>query len=182
MKFNKDLNWNTEFDLTSVALHEFGHVFQLMRTKNGGSYLMDRPATQNFSSIDNYTKKGGGHIVSLSTSIQGTSDICSYDPPDLVNPQDCSLEVINVDNKEINIILYPNPVYDFLTFEFSSNNLIDNDGFIDLIDENGRKIKTFYFNNLKNSNIDIKDLANGIYFVSLYFKNQYFHLGKFIKI
>ena len=182
MYFNKNLDWSgNTFNLTSTALHELGHVFQLLHTKNGGSHLMDRPSSQTFSNIDSYTKQGANHLVLLSASITGED--CNPDEPDLMLAEDCILsDVIDINGNDIKIILYPNPSSEFVTIEFSENTLIDQQGVIELIDIRGKKIKSNKINNLSKYNIDIKELEKGIYIVNLYFNNQNLQIGKFVKI
>lgn len=78
---------------------------------------------------------------------------------------DCSkLSTINLQNQEIKI--YPNPTKDRIYIEGSSSNHI-----IELYDITGKLIHTTQYNKLTTININIENLAKGIYLLRLTDKN-----------
>lgn len=79
------------------------------------------------------------------------------------------------DNQTLNIVLFPNPSYDFI--EISGMENISFEG--NILDNTGRVVRTF---KAKESNIDISDLTSGLYHIV--FKNSNIEISpvKFIKI
>lgn len=67
------------------------------------------------------------------------------------------------------LIVYPNPIIDFLNIEFEK---VYEDMQVSLIDIKGAEIKRLIFNGqLSNVIIDVNELDNGIYFIKCYSKN-----------
>lgn len=73
------------------------------------------------------------------------------------------------------MMVYPNPVINFLTLPGGGNNAYDK---VIIIDTNGRQVKSFI--HPKNAEIDVRGLAAGIY-VAKYIKGSVVQEAKFIK-
>ena len=82
----------------------------------------------------------------------------------------------NIDEPEIEkIMVYPNPVNNFLTLPGGGNNTFDT---VKIIDIKGRLVKSFTYH--KNAEIDVRGLAAGIY-VAKCLKGTIVQEAKFIK-
>ena len=89
-----------------------------------------------------------------------------------------TLAVEDLDNKERNIILYPNPVKDFLFIDFNDKNYQDSNYV--LFDSQGKLIKTGNLNQQK-SELDFSLLPTSVYIIQIFQKNQNIKTFKIIK-
>ncbi|MGX7666557.1 T9SS type A sorting domain-containing protein [Flavobacterium pedocola] len=62
------------------------------------------------------------------------------------------------------VAVYPNPASDFVTIATTSNVQINN---VQVLDINGRTVKTQNFNGVAEGNINISDLNAGVYFMTI---------------
>jgi hypothetical protein len=98
--------------------------------------------------------------------IENFKGIYYYSEQNVVN-------VINIENE--NIILYPNPVSEYLNFSFTSKN---NSGTFELFDIQGRKLISKKITN--NEQLNLKYFDNGLYLYNLYIDSNR-QSGKLIK-
>jgi len=89
-----------------------------------------------------------------------------------------TLAVEDFDNKERNILLYPNPLKDFLFIDFNDKNYQDSNYI--LFDSQGKLIKKGNLNQQK-SELDFSLLPTSVYIIQIYQKNQNIKTFKIIK-
>jgi len=89
-----------------------------------------------------------------------------------------TLAVEDLDSKERNILLYPNPVKDFLFIDFNDKNYQDSNYV--LFDSQGKLIKTGNLNQQK-SELDFSLLPTSVYIIQIFQKNQNIKTFKIIK-
>ncbi len=89
-----------------------------------------------------------------------------------------TLAVEDLDNKEKNIVLYPNPVKDFLFIDFNKENY-QNSNYI-LFDSQGKLIKKGNLNQQK-SELDFSLLPTSVYIIQIFQNNQNIKTFKIIK-
>lgn len=89
-----------------------------------------------------------------------------------------SLDVKNLDTKEKDILLYPNPVKDFLSIDFRENSYQNSDYL--LFDLQGQKIRQGTLNQQK-SKLDFSLLSPSVYILRILQNNQVIKTFKIIK-
>jgi len=89
-----------------------------------------------------------------------------------------SLAVEDLSGKEKNILIYPNPVKDFLFIELNDKNL-QNTSYV-LFDSQGRIVKKGNLNQQK-SELDFSLMPSSVYIIQLFEKNQNIKTFKIIK-
>jgi len=89
-----------------------------------------------------------------------------------------TLAVEDLDSKERKILLYPNPVKDFLFVDFNDKNYQDS-SYI-LFDSQGKLIKKGNLNQQK-SELDFSLLPTSVYIIQIFQKNQNIKTFKIIK-
>jgi hypothetical protein len=89
-----------------------------------------------------------------------------------------TLAIEDVDNKEKNIVLYPNPVKDFLFVDFNKENYQDAN--YALFDAQGKLIKKGNLTQQK-SELDFSLLPSSVYIIQIFQKNQIIKTFKIIK-
>ena len=73
-------------------------------------------------------------------------------------------------DKETKLTLYPNPASDILNFEIENYDLNERLT-VEISDIKGRIVKSFELTSKNTNNIDISDLKNGIYTISIRLNN-----------
>ena len=89
-----------------------------------------------------------------------------------------TLAVEDLDSKERNILLYPNPVKDFLFIDFNDKNYQESNYI--LFDSQGKLIKKANLNQQK-SELDFSLLPTSVYIIQIFQKNQNIKTFKIIK-
>jgi len=89
-----------------------------------------------------------------------------------------TLAVEDLDNKERNILLYPNPVKDFLFLDFNKESYQDSNYV--LFDSQGKLIKKGNLTQQK-SELDFSTLPSTVYIIQIFQKNQIIKTFKIIK-
>ncbi len=74
------------------------------------------------------------------------------------------LSVSDVSQQVYDIVVYPNPVHDQLTVELPSNHPVQ----ISVIDVSGKVLREYRKNNLSTLQINMQDMAKGVYFIEVY--------------
>ena len=168
------LNWENQFDMESTVLHELGHGFTMLHTKNDNSIML-RPSLPQYKRSFAPEDRVGGIQVSLLSSQQLTNK-CNDVAMALIDPSECMLAS---DSEVIfqPISLYPNPTSEFikLNIEFQPKK-------IEIIDLYGKVIKSHKTENMNKDTISIIDLSSGLYFLRVFPHNGKSLLIKFVKI
>ena len=87
------------------------------------------------------------------------------------NAANCSLDVPKIESFGSNITIFPNPAKSYLSISNIENNAVNS---MEIIDVSGKTIKFFKKLFTENTNFDITDVENGIYFCRLSdFNNNY---------
>ncbi|MDZ7879800.1 MAG: PKD domain-containing protein [Saprospiraceae bacterium] len=153
-----------------------GRVNLTSLSTGASSYLWrfgnDTTSTQT-NPTANYRTNGTYNICLLVTNAQGCRDsICK------------TINITRVDVKDLpkglSFTISPNPTKDIVTVHLDFNRPFGAQDQLILTDVLGRQV--FKSQNISTSNnLNITDLANGIYFVQLLFDNKNYTLGKVVK-
>lgn len=172
------LNWDSEIDLETIALHELGHAHLLRHTKNNEN-VMFPSATEYRRNLTMDDENGGNHIVELST--QSPVD-CPSSGMTKLSPADCGITPI-IETKESMIVveIYPNPAFDKVHIRIINWNFNTGTSIV-LRNELGQSMLE---KNITGAHtiLDVSNLPSGIYIVELAAsEGQRIVLGKFSKI
>ena len=117
----------------------------------------------------------GGHAVYTARIMLGLDFMAAYSGNSAMRKGSTP---IKTSDKENDLLVYPNPANNILSFEFSGD--INTNTQIIIYDIFGKEIIHRDFSQKRLINMDINSLANGIYFYKVYY-NMSMESGKFIK-
>jgi hypothetical protein len=111
--------------------------------------------------IDYVVTAGGGNITSAVGKFDNFISRASS--------SDTLLGVEEVSSPNTNVIkLYPNPVNDILSISTSHVSISN----VEVVDINGRIVKSVSSNNSFDSKINVSDLSAGVYIINIYSENN----------
>jgi hypothetical protein len=159
--FNNNLNWNL---LINQPIADFSFVVNgnSVQFENASSSLNLLNYSWNFGDGNTSNSQNPQHTyasfgeydVTLIASYCNFFDTVQYS----LNLNSTGLDQFEVRNDEI--IVFPNPANDYLTFNWKGKNKMD----VTFINSLGQNVKVIDLNKL-NKTIDLKDLEKGIYFL-----------------
>lgn len=110
---------------------------------------------------------------SLSLECMNLNDTILYSSHDVVNiPGNCTLDLSTSEQDAINFNLYPNPVKNVLTCDFSSQLNIES---VSISNLSGTVIQLPVQIENSRAQMDFSTLPNGIYIISFHTQNNAFH-------
>lgn len=174
------LNFNTDIDLETAALHEIGHAHLLWHTNNPAN-VMYFAATGYKRALTNNDLEGGNAIVSYSSVVP--NPVCvNYSQMIPINQADCQnpTSTKNIEKIEEHFIIAPNPTAGSLRLIFKDNHHNHKINKLEIFDLNGRSV---YIDrpNTYTSDFDISHLPKGQYFLIVYSDDKIF-TGKIVKL
>lgn len=116
----------------------------------------------NFIDVDNHDI--GSHIYTVEWTINYTT---------------LGIKNLNSTLNEYDILLYPNPTNNILNLKFESDNYQNLS--IQIIGLDGKEVKTISVNGFGDTQIDIRNLSNGIYLTNFYSGNTLIASKRFAK-
>lgn len=172
------LNWTTNFDLETVALHELGHAHLLWHTNNPAN-VMHGLANKYKRTLTADDLEGGNYIVTYSTSI--TLPPCTtYMHMTAISLSECStVGIQDVQHFEDFFLINPNPASEGFTIQAQENHIGIVAEEVRIYNVAGQLIKAIYLTD-NNVAIQIKDLSSGAYIIVVRSKGKSF-AGKLIK-
>lgn len=172
------LNWITNFDLETVALHELGHAHLLWHTNNPAN-VMYGLANQYKRTLTADDLEGGNYIVTYSTSTVSLP-CTTYMHMTAISLEECStVGIQDVLHFEDFFSINPNPASEGFTIQAKENHIGIVAEEIRIYNFAGQLIKTFFLTD-NNVPIQIHGLSSGAYIVVVRSKGKSF-AGKLIK-
>lgn len=172
------LNWTTNFDLETVALHELGHAHLLWHTNNPAN-VMYGLANQYKRTLTSDDLEGGNYIVTYSTST-AAPPCTTYMHMTAVNLADCStVGIQEAQHFDDFFSINPNPTMEGFAIQAKANHsgvIVEE---VRVYDISGQLIKTIYPDG-NNAEVQVRDLSPGAYIVVVINKGKSF-AGKLIK-
>lgn len=172
------LNWTTNFDLETVALHELGHAHLLWHTNNPAN-IMYGLANQYKRTLTSDDLEGGNYIVTYSTST-AAPPCTTYMHMTAMNLADCStVGIQEAQHFDDFFSINPNPTMEGFAIQAKANHsgvIVEE---VRVYDISGQLIKTIYPDG-NNAEVQVRDLSPGAYIVVVINKGKSF-AGKLIK-
>ena len=105
----------------------------------------------------------GNHTISFKISdSSGNTTSCSF----ILTVQDITLNTVDVEFSDKNILIYPNPVVDILTLKNLSNEKLLS---LEIFDASGKMVNKFDLSKMeKTKNISFENYPSGIYLMKIY--------------
>lgn len=164
-------------DFYSIILHELGHSHNLRHvigSNNIMHYGISSGQIKRDLENDYSCDEGGNWVIDYSTDTNNFINSCGVENINANPNTPCShLSVENLNGKNNNTLIYPNPFTGNINIEITS--LKTSTTFIQLYDLNGRQILSREYQINQGSNtipIETIDLSNGTYLITITMENQ----------
>ncbi|MFK7951094.1 MAG: T9SS type A sorting domain-containing protein [Saprospiraceae bacterium] len=180
VKFNSVLNWHTDttqpnplppntYDLESRALHELGHAHLLNHSNNPSDLMYFTDLTPPYRrQIMPNDLAGGLYIMDISTAPIPVPSNCQ-NPMESLTIHNCgsATNTRNIKTSSFSYAkIFPNPAINNLTISFNDNHYYNKKLTVKIFDILGKE-QAFYKISEKDTQIDLSELPNGMYIISL---------------